>query len=213
MQNPHDKLLANAAKQVLGPLGFRRKGRSRTWVEDHGWWLTVVEFQPSSWVKGSFLNVAAHWLWSANGYVTFDYSSSEYGIRVEPFIEYETDAQFRTEAMRLARSAAQEAGLLRQTLESVAAVANALVAQERKLPDQAKGSWSAYHAGIALGLSGKMADATAMFLSVNDERVLPNAVRACAQLDDHHQFWREIDQLVAAQRETLGLGPNMSAIC
>lgn len=62
MPGPHDKIIAEAAKAALRSLGFQRKGRSRTWLADHGWWLTIVEFQPSAWSKGSYLNVAAHWL-------------------------------------------------------------------------------------------------------------------------------------------------------
>jgi hypothetical protein len=33
------------------------------WLDDHTWWLVVVEFQPSSWSQGSYLNVGAMWLW------------------------------------------------------------------------------------------------------------------------------------------------------
>ena len=28
---------------MLGPLGLRQKGRSRVWLDDHGWWLIAVE--------------------------------------------------------------------------------------------------------------------------------------------------------------------------
>lgn len=41
------KLLADAGKAHLAPIGCRRIGRSRTWISDHGYWLIVVEFQPS----------------------------------------------------------------------------------------------------------------------------------------------------------------------
>ncbi|MBO0772648.1 MAG: hypothetical protein J2P35_14415 [Actinobacteria bacterium] len=43
------EIIAEVAGQVLAPLGVRRRGRSRTWLDDHGWWLGIVEFQPSSW--------------------------------------------------------------------------------------------------------------------------------------------------------------------
>jgi hypothetical protein len=44
---------------VLTPLGLTQRGRSRLWLDDHGWWLIVVEFQPSAWSRGSHLNVSA----------------------------------------------------------------------------------------------------------------------------------------------------------
>ena len=37
MAGPHDRIIADAAKAALGPLGFRRKGRSRVWLADHAW--------------------------------------------------------------------------------------------------------------------------------------------------------------------------------
>jgi hypothetical protein len=43
---PHNRLVAQAAKEVLSPLGLTQKGRSRVWLDDHAWWLGVVEFQP-----------------------------------------------------------------------------------------------------------------------------------------------------------------------
>ena len=43
---PHSKLITSAARDVLRPLGLRRRGRSRVWLDDRGWWLGVVEFQP-----------------------------------------------------------------------------------------------------------------------------------------------------------------------
>ena len=55
----HNRIIARAAKRRLEPLGCLQKGRSRTWIDDHGWWIGVVEFQPSGWSKGSYLNVGA----------------------------------------------------------------------------------------------------------------------------------------------------------
>jgi hypothetical protein len=35
-----------------------QKGRSRIWLDDHGWWIAVVEFQPSDWARRSRGKVA-----------------------------------------------------------------------------------------------------------------------------------------------------------
>lgn len=40
--------IAAAAKDRLGRHGLTRKGRSRIWLDDHGWWLVMVEFQAAS---------------------------------------------------------------------------------------------------------------------------------------------------------------------
>src|SRR5436309_1568598 len=74
-QPPHTKLLTAAARSVLRPLGLQQRGRSRLWLDDHGWWVVVVEFQPSGWSIGSYLNVGAMWLWFEKDYISFDYGS------------------------------------------------------------------------------------------------------------------------------------------
>ena len=103
MQPTHDKLIARAAKKELGSLGFARKGRSRTWIADHGWWATIVEFQPSSWSKGSYLNVAPHWLWSCNDFLSFDF-----GGRLQEHVPFESDEQFSEATANLAALAAAD---------------------------------------------------------------------------------------------------------
>lgn len=58
-----DKLIRQAAREVLRPMGLLQKGSSRIWLDDNGWFLTVVEFQPSSWSQGAYLNVGVSFLW------------------------------------------------------------------------------------------------------------------------------------------------------
>jgi hypothetical protein len=204
MPNPHDRLLAAAAKEILGPLGFRRNGRSRIWIADQGWWLKVVEFQPSGWARGSYLNVAAHWLWTEQDHLSFDY-----GGRTEPFSEYVSDAQFEVEAVRLAQAAALQADRIGQTVHSIEAAATVLRAEESNLPERARGSWSAYHAGMAAGLSGSTADAATLFQSVRDERVRPAVARVNKLLANPFEFRQEAEMLMAAHRNALGLAPAL----
>lgn len=51
---PHTRLPTATAREYLRPLGLVQKGRSRTWLDDHGWFVTGVEFQPSGWSKGTY---------------------------------------------------------------------------------------------------------------------------------------------------------------
>jgi hypothetical protein len=57
------RLLVAAARARLQPLGLRRFGRSRQWIDDHDWWLCVIDFSASQWSQGSGLTVGAMWLW------------------------------------------------------------------------------------------------------------------------------------------------------
>lgn len=65
----HNKVIAQEAKHSLKPLGFVRSGKSRLWYKDNGWWAVVVEFQPSSFSKGTYVNVSvSHFLYESNSW-------------------------------------------------------------------------------------------------------------------------------------------------
>src|SRR5256885_16246715 len=65
-RSPHGSIINRVARAALTPLSLRRKGQSRFWHDDYGWRAFLVEFQPSSWSKGTYCNVGAMWLWDPN---------------------------------------------------------------------------------------------------------------------------------------------------
>ena len=210
MSGSHDTIIAQTAKAALAPLGFRRKGRSRTWLADHGWWLTVIEFQPSAWSKGSYLNVATHWLWSDMGSLSFDF-----GGRVTEFVEYVSDAQFAPAIARLAENASHEAQRLAQMYSSLSGTARVLLHEARTSPAQTPGhpGWMAYHAGVAAGLVGRAEDAGEMFglilsSAASAGSVLHSATERMAQLASAPmELRREVISLIERQRDALRLRP------
>jgi hypothetical protein len=126
----HSKIIAQAAKDTLSPLGVFQKGRSRTWIDDRGWWIVVIEFQPSSWSRGSYLNVGAMWLWHAKDYLSFDV-----GSRIASFVKYSDERQFTPEAVKLAALAREETLKLRRQFASVSEAARYLPKRARKHPN------------------------------------------------------------------------------
>lgn len=82
-----DKIIIKAAREVLRPEGLFQKGTSRIWLDDQGWFLTVVEFQPSSWSQGAYLNVALSFLWE-QGEVFREILPYNVGGRIEGHIQY-----------------------------------------------------------------------------------------------------------------------------
>jgi hypothetical protein len=208
MQGPHDKIIALAAKAALGPLNFQRKGRSRLWFADFGWWLAVVEFQPSSWSKGSYLNIAAHWLWSELGCISFDF-----GGRSAEFQDYQSDAQFIPAADRLAEKAADEAQHLIETFHSLEDTADILLQEVRSpsAPGSGYPGWPEYHAGVALALVGRPTDATEMFASVLERpapstSIVHKATERMARLVlEPSDLKHEVLSLIARQRDVLRL--------
>ena len=210
MPGPHDKIIANAAKAALRPLGFQRKGQSRLWFFDHSWWLTVVEFQPSSWSKGSYLNVGAHWLWMDVAPISFDF-----GGRLEGFEEYLSDEQFAVAVARLADRAADEARRLAAMFSSLPDTAEILLEQGRTEARQAPAhpSWMLYNAGVAAGLVGRNDEAAEMFgrvLNGSGDRTSVlhlKAERMSNLASDAATLRQEAASTIVQQRETLRLSP------
>ena len=98
----HNKLINQAARTVLKPLGLFQKGSSRVWIDDNDWFLTIVEFQSSAWGRGSYLNVSIHYLWSGQDWFSFDY-----GHREQAFVEFQdSEAVFLAEMTAMAEKAA-----------------------------------------------------------------------------------------------------------
>ena len=135
-------------------MGLFQKGRSRTWLDDHGWWVCVVEFQPSGWSRGSYLNVGCMWLWCEKGYLSFDE-----GSRVESFSKFQDHEQFENEALRLAVRAAEEVERYRLLFPTVRRVCEFYL--ER--PVMAPGHWQNFHAAVACAMAGKPDDAVRFF--------------------------------------------------
>lgn len=104
----HNKIIRNAAKDVLTPIGVFQKGQSRIWIDDNGWFLTVIEFQPSGWAKGAYLNIGIHFLWTRKDDTSFDYSFG-HDARVHNHIEFTGDeAEFYSQLVKLSRIAEEQ---------------------------------------------------------------------------------------------------------
>jgi hypothetical protein len=203
MEQSHAKLLTQAARASLQPLGVVQRDQSSTWLDDRQWFVTVIEFQPSSWSKGTYLNVGAHFLWRWGGDLSFDL-----GQRIESLVAYESDAQFAPEADRLAARAAAEVLSFRERLPVPSAAAAAL-------PESPAGrGWPLYHRAVALGLSGEADAAAATFqrlaLADGDDHPWVGELRQrcgnfAALVADPQAFRGEIRGLIVQQRATLKL--------
>ena len=172
----------------------------------------MVEFQPSAWSKGSYLNVAAHWLWSSIADELQVVLSFDYGGRVGSFISFESEDQFAIEAAGLVEIAAAESRRLEELLVSIDAIADRLISDERQANEaRGGGHWGAFHAGVAAGLAGRTGVAKAMFNSVLAKPASPGSVLCpMAQnmselVNDGEAFRRYVFGIVNQQRDRLKL--------
>jgi hypothetical protein len=149
-QNEHGRLIAAAAKAALMPLGCRRLGQSRCWILDERYWMILVEFQPSAWSKGSYLNVAPVWLW-------LRYGGNDYHPRPHSFIAFESADQFTPLIEHMAAVAAQSVLEMRsrfRTLADINRFFGERISQE---------GFPVYRAAVTAGLAGDVVTARQLF--------------------------------------------------
>jgi hypothetical protein len=204
--NAHSKILEKAAGEILTPLGVFQKGRSRTWIDDQGWWIGLIEFQPSSWSKGSYLNVGAMWLWNEKDYFSFDV-----GYRVAHHVPYENDDQVGSESLRLARLAADEIVKYRTMFPSIDSAAAYL-----REHVNAGNQWSLFNAAVACAYVGDTCGSTGHFgklmqLSADfpwQKDLQRRASQLATEVRDNQAFRRSIEESIASTRQLLKLPQN-----
>lgn len=209
--NAPSRLLTEAGRQVLEPLGIVQRGRSRVWLDDHGWWVGLVEFQPSGFSKGASLNVGVTWCWTVAEHPVFSFAL---GHREDGYVEYESDEQFAPEARSFVMRAVDRVQQLRARLSTLDAAAN----EARQEAERVGAGWPAWDAGVALGLATGEPEASAEWFrrvaASEDDRDwwLPVKHRAAAWqhlvLEDRPGFRREVKALVQRNREAMGLSPD-----
>ena len=154
----HNKIIAAAAKQSLSPLGLKRVGKSRTWYDDHGWWAIVVEFQPSGFSKGTYLNVGVSWFLYEKEHWTFDF-----GYREDDFSSARNEEQFSSVLERVSHLASTKVLHYRERVGSLKAARECIASTSMRSP------WDHYHAGVLAALDSDDAAARQEF-----EQVLAN---------------------------------------
>ncbi len=195
----HSEIIARAAQAYLAPLGCKRVGRSRVWLSDQRAWVIMIEFQPSGFAKGSYLNVAPSWLWYPKSHLTFDYGP----VRCGRFVKFESASQFQVEAAALAEQAARSVIQFREKLDSPAAITEQLV--KSASDDQC---WRAYHAAVATGLLGERDTSLRLFAQIITAEShaawfseLQNfCAELAAKLANHGEFRKAILTIVAQTR-------------
>jgi hypothetical protein len=210
----HNKLIATVAKEALSPLGLKRDGKSRIWYDDHGWWCIIVEFQPSSWSRGTYLNVGVSWLLFEKDHWTFDVGHREQGFSPAHAEQQFTDALFSmvTHASKCVRD-------YRKKFETIHA------AHRYYQSAESRSNWDCYHAAVIAALAGDIPAARQKFESLLSqprphqwqEGLYYRALDLSRILDSRWQFVESVagivhrtrTQLLLDERETDGIGlPN-----
>jgi len=145
-QSSASRIITQAGRDLLQPFGLFQKGKSRTWLDDHGWWVIVVEFQPSSRSSDTYLNVGISWLLFEKDCWAFDYGINDYRDRLS--IRFLNEAQFEQSVNRLASHAIDRVTHFRNLFPSTRSAKEALLKSEDHRP------WGLYYTGVLVGLCG-----------------------------------------------------------
>jgi len=174
-----------------------------------------IEFQPSGFEKGSYLNVGAQWLWRPFPSFAFEYGDP---IRVrlmsdknpDQFVSFESQEQFGTTVRNLARAGAAQITNLRASFATVDASLRAWRREKDRF---------AYHLGVAYGLTNRAREAREHFgaARVKDpehewQRADNRMIDELNELvGDSEAFRARITKIIQNERDTLKLvrAPNL----
>jgi hypothetical protein len=158
------RALGDAGRRYLADLGLRRRKSSpRLWWLDRGWWLINVEFQPSSWSVGSYLNVGLQHLWDVRDSRVFEWSQRVPIGAHGQFVDLVGDEA-------VVRNAAAAVGVAaRQSVQSWLARLPDDGTHLRALVDRGGRGWDGFNAAVAAQLLGDSEHARAVFHTVGSD--------------------------------------------
>ncbi len=156
--SPYNKIINKVARETFKSIGVKRKGQSRTWLDDNGWWITVVEFQPSAHSKGTYLNIGINWQWYPKAHFSFDL-----GYREADFIQYCSDAQFETKAKEMAVIARRKIEEIRHSMSDIDTAKDYVV---NTTSNENLTIWKQFHMGMICALANCYSEAVGHFHNV-----------------------------------------------
>lgn len=205
---PHSKIINRLARQALKPVGVKRKGQSRIWLDDNGWWITVIEFQPSSWSKGTYLNVGINFQWYPKEHLSFDI-----GYREAGFVEYKSDEQFEAKTQEFAEIAKAKVLEIREQLSSPKSVKEYVISSLQNQPSML---WGEFHQSMSCVLTKDRNEAISYFNQVQSNPIDTEwaielkefTSRMVKLLESGEDALRFIDEIVNKSRELKKLEPT-----
>lgn len=195
----HSKLINKVAKNIFTPKGLSRKGQSRMWLDDQGWFTTVIEFQPFTNRMGTCLNIGVNFHWYYNDYWSFDI-----GYRESDFLDFFNEQQFVPNLEKLTKLALAKTLNYRELLKNLESAKATILHHNFSSEDL----WGSYHKGIICGLHGDMKSLNQYFdklLKTNHDVPWANelkerVVKLKDLVDNYDDFIQEIIDIISQTR-------------
>ena len=200
----HNKLLTKIAKDKFKPHGILQKGKSRTFLYDGGWYTIIIEFQPSSSSKGTYLNIGV----DLNFYPR-DYFAFSHGYREKEFQEAEDETQFANIVNEYCDLAIERVDKLKKEFTDI----NAAV--KTYIKSSSNDHWDYFNVGIMYGLAGRFGKAKLVLTKLKNKKCEFDyefdrnklAVEVLTWLDDESNFDTNIKNLIEKTRLLKKLPP------
>ncbi|MCL1992794.1 MAG: hypothetical protein FWG66_07590 [Spirochaetes bacterium] len=156
----HNKIIKAIATKLFKPHGIKRKGQSRLFIDDNGWFIIIIEFQPHNYNRGAFLNIGINFNWYLNDYFSFDI-----GGREKDFIEYKNTDQFTAEIKKICEYSIEKINGYRSQFKNIKDAEKIILKTQYTSDD----FWGNYHRGIISGLVGNMDNLKKYFEKILNE--------------------------------------------
>jgi len=196
----HSKIITKTAKKILSPYSIQQKGKSRIWLDDNGWYTTIIEFQPFNGRQGTTLNVGVNFNWYEQVYFSFDIS---YRQDVD-FIEYDgNEDHFSNEIEKFCEIALNKALEYRENLQNIHKAKPFILNQTYT----SENIWGSYHKGTICGLTNDLVERNHYYqklLQANHSGEWLNELKDWVKIliadSDDHKFTETVMEVIRKTR-------------
>ena len=159
---PHNKIIKTTVKKFLEPENLFQIGSSRSWLDDQGYYMILVEFASSGYSKGASLNAGVSFLWesteSLNEMLSYDYECQV----ITSYVEYKNDDEaFQNGIEKLAKKALEKVDEYRK-FSDMDYAKSCLQEQVDKLPEYRR-FWELYNLAMLCFLKGDFEEGKDVF--------------------------------------------------
>ena len=156
----HEKIIRTTAKEILEPEKFFRAGNSRCYLDDNGYFMIQVEFQPVTCMQGSGLNVGVVFLWETTKALNETLARDYGGDTGVSYVEYRDDDSFRADMETLMKTALDNVKEYRKFSD----MEYAKKCLQEEIAHQLDGQfWEWYHLAMLCFLKGDYEEGKAAF--------------------------------------------------
>jgi hypothetical protein len=146
-----NKMIKIINTKVFKPYGIKRKGESKLFIDDNGWFIILIEFESSIYVKEAFIKIGVNFNWYLSNAFSYDIEHWESNVKnkKKDFVVYtDNEEQFVDNVDMLCKFAIEEINEYRNKFKNINDAEKVIIENEYTSDNL----WGNYHRGIVSGL-------------------------------------------------------------